>query len=323
MSLIIQVDTQCHRIPNFIEKASKAGCRRVFLGLENINPDNLIGTKKNQNKITDYRLMLQKWREAGAYTWAGYITGFPGDTKASILRDIEIIKKELPVDMLEFFLLTPLPGSEDHRNMVRQGAWMDEDLNKYDNYHRVSHHPKMAESEWEEAYHDAWINYYSWDHIETVARRHAATGGNPKRLAMMMTEFKAMYVIEGLHPLEGGIARLKYRRDRRPGLPREPIGIFHAKLLIEYLVKAAKYAQFAYKSVTIGRRVARDPKRKSYMDAAISPVSLEELNELSIFAETAGGAAAVERKRESDRLREMYATGKQATTQPKAIEAKA
>jgi hypothetical protein len=45
----------------------------VFIGLENVNPDNLIAAKKRQNKITDYRQMLQKWREHGAITCAGYI----------------------------------------------------------------------------------------------------------------------------------------------------------------------------------------------------------------------------------------------------------
>ncbi len=117
----IQVDTLCHKIPNFIEKATKAGVRRVFIGLENINPDNLIAAKKRQNKITEYREMLQKWRNHGAITYAGYILGFPADTKESIARDIEIIKRELPVDILEFFFLTPLPGSEDHKVLWQQG----------------------------------------------------------------------------------------------------------------------------------------------------------------------------------------------------------
>ena len=49
----IQVDTLCHKIPNFIEKAAQAGVRRVFIGLENIYPDNLIAAKKRQNKITE------------------------------------------------------------------------------------------------------------------------------------------------------------------------------------------------------------------------------------------------------------------------------
>src|SRR5207237_7156548 len=92
VNLTIQVDTLCHRIPNFIEKAAQAGVRRVFIGLENINPDNLLAAKKRQNKITEYRAMLLKWREHGAITYAGYILGFPGDSKESILRDIEIIK---------------------------------------------------------------------------------------------------------------------------------------------------------------------------------------------------------------------------------------
>ena len=58
--------------------------------------------------------------------------GLPGDTPASIKRDIEIIQKELPVDVLEFTMLTPLPGSEDHQKLHEKGVWMDPDLNKYD-----------------------------------------------------------------------------------------------------------------------------------------------------------------------------------------------
>ena len=142
LGFTIQVDTLCHKIPNFIEKAAQAGVRRVFIGLENINPDNLIAAKKRQNKITEYREMLQKWRNHGAITYAGYILGFPADTKESILRDIEIIKRELPIDILEFFFLTPLPGSEDHKVLSAKGVWMDPDMNKYDLNHRVSHHPK-------------------------------------------------------------------------------------------------------------------------------------------------------------------------------------
>jgi hypothetical protein len=134
-SFIIQVDTLCHKLPNFVDKCRRAGVKRVFIGLENINPENLMAAKKKQNKITEYRTMLLAWQKAGVLTYAGFITGFPGDTAETILRDVEIIKKELPIDVLEFFYLTPLPGSEDHQKMFRAGAWMDPDLNKYDLYH--------------------------------------------------------------------------------------------------------------------------------------------------------------------------------------------
>ena len=42
----IQVDTLCHKIPRFIEKCARAGARSVFIGLENINPDSLVGGQK-------------------------------------------------------------------------------------------------------------------------------------------------------------------------------------------------------------------------------------------------------------------------------------
>jgi len=201
----IQVDTLCHRIPKFIEKAAQAGVRRVFIGLENINPDNLLAAKKRQNKITEYRAMLQKWHEHGAITCAGYIIGFPGDTKASILRDIEIIKRELPLDVLELFMLTPLPGSEDHKILWHQGAWMDPDLNKYDLNNRVTHHPVMSDEDWDSAYRAAWTSFYNLEHVRTILRRAAAQPrGRPHTTLTTLLWFKLMTMFEGVHPLEGG-----------------------------------------------------------------------------------------------------------------------
>ena len=92
--------------------------RRVFLGLENINPDSLVGAKKKQNRIAEYRAMLLAWKKVGCFTYAGYILGFPADTPEIIVRDIKIIQRELPLDLLEFFCLTPLPGSEDHKKLA-------------------------------------------------------------------------------------------------------------------------------------------------------------------------------------------------------------
>jgi hypothetical protein len=101
LGLMIQVDTLCHKIPSFIEKAKRAGVTRVFIGLENVNPDNLAAVKKRQNKITEYRKMLLAWRVQGIMTLAGYILGFPADTPDSIRRDIAIIQRELPLDVIE------------------------------------------------------------------------------------------------------------------------------------------------------------------------------------------------------------------------------
>jgi hypothetical protein len=297
----IQVDTLCHKIPNFIEKATKGGARRVFIGLENINPDNLIGAKKHQNKITEYRAMLQKWRANGALTCAGYILGFPGDTKESILRDIEIIKRELPIDLLEFFILTPLPGSEDHKVLWDKGVWMDSDLNKYDSSHRVTHHPKMSDREWEDAYHAAWRSYYTPEHVRTILRRVAA---NPRGLLDSVFStilwFTLMPSLERVHPLEGGVFRMKFRRDRRPEYPMEGRLAFYSRFLRELVVKGGGYWLSYRRSKAILKEVKAAPDRWTYTDLAITPQREQEFETYDLYHATMGGEAAVALKHQHD-----------------------
>ncbi|MBV9287914.1 MAG: radical SAM protein [Hyphomicrobiales bacterium] len=301
----IQVDTLCHKIPNFIEKATKAGARRIFIGLENINPDNLIAAKKRQNKITEYRAMLQKWRAHGALTFAGYILGFPADTKESILRDIEIIKRELPLDILEFFFLTPLPGSEDHKTLLKKGVWMDPDINKYDLDHRVAHHARMSDAEWEEAYRAAWEAYYTPEHIRTILKRAAQIpNGRPKPIMSTIMWFKLMIEEEDVHPLEGGAFRLKYRRDRRHGLPLESPFVFYPRYWGSIAVKAWRYARFFLNTKRILDQVLNAPDRWTYSDTAIAPAKEDEFESLALYHATTGGEAALARKRLGDSIRD-------------------
>lgn len=309
-NLQIQVDTLCHRMPNFIDKAQRAGVNRVFIGLENINPDNLIAANKRQNHITEYRLMLQEWHKRGVFTFAGYILGFPADTRDSILRDVEIIKRELPLDVLEFFFLTPLPGSQDHKDLYLAGTWMDPDLNKYNLNTRVTHHSRMSDAEWEAAYRDAWKAYFTWEHMETVVRRHAILPkGRPKKAAQYMNEFKMMFEIEHLHPLEGGIVRRKRRKSRRPGYRRVPALLFYPAFALECAGKAWRYWRYLRTEKRIVKRVSTDPARHAYTDIALTEATGEELETMGLFQETRGGTAAVEKKHRQDALLEAVKAG--------------
>ena len=237
IKMIIQVDTLCHKIPNFIEKAARAGVKKVFIGLENINPANLMAAKKRQNKITEYRTMLLAWKQAKVITYAGYILGFPADTPESIREDIEIIKKELPLDILEFFCLTPLPGSEDHKVLTDKGVWMDPDMNKYDLEQVVTAHARMSGEQWNGIYRAAWDIYYTPEHMRTIMRRAAAFDLGLSHLQGLLFMFSKAVAIENLHPLQGGIWRRKVRRDRRHGLPIEPAWRFYPKAAFEVVAQ--------------------------------------------------------------------------------------
>ncbi|MDQ6622942.1 MAG: radical SAM protein, partial [Verrucomicrobiota bacterium] len=213
----------------------------------------------------------------------GYITGFPNDTVESIRRDIEIIKKELPVDLLEFFFLTPLPGSEDHQKLTRENVQLDPDLNRYDLNHVCAPHPKMSRADWERAYQVAWDTYYTDEHMDTVLRRLAAKRANVANAVTLLTWFKGSINVEKIHPLEGGVFRFKFRRDRRPGLPIVPRWKFYPRYVAETLVKISKWVAIYWKLHRTYDRIRNDPRRFEYNDLALTPVTDDDVENLEMF----------------------------------------
>ena len=276
-----------------MEKAKRAGVTRVFIGLENINPDNLAAAKKRQNKITEYRKMLLAWKAQGIITFAGYILGFSSDTPATIRRDIAIIKKELPLDGLEFFCLTPLPGSEDHKVLWKKGVSMDADLNKYDVEHVCTSHPKMSKREWEAIYLEAWSLYYTPEHMRTLLRRAAATGVPMRSLVKVLLTLSTAVRLENMHPLQTGILRLKHPSERRPNLPRESPWIFWPRFTWETLYKHAILASTLGRLLLSMMKTARDPHARTYTDQALTPVRDDDDVTLDLLTKTTGGRGAV------------------------------
>jgi radical SAM superfamily enzyme YgiQ (UPF0313 family) len=292
LGLMIQVDTLCHKIPNFIEKAKRAGVTRVFIGLENINPDNLAGAKKRQNKITEYRRMLLAWKAQGIITLAGYILGFPSDTPETIRRDIAIIQEELPLDIVEFFCLTPLPGSEDHQILWKKGSVMDTDLNRYDVEHVCTGHARMSREQWEAIYRESWSRYYTPKHMETILRRAVATGVSVNSLIKVLVNFATTVWLENVHPLQGGILRLKHPSERRPGLPRERAFIFWPRFVWQTLSKHVVIMGMIARLFLLKLVITRDPAARTYTDIALTPVNDDDVT-LNLLTSTTGAHAAI------------------------------
>jgi len=283
IKFIIQVDTMCHRLPRFIEKAGRAGVARVFIGLESINPDSLKSARKKQNKIAEYRKMLLDWKRAHVTVFAGYILGFPGETPETIRHDIEVIRRELPIDLLEFHCLTPLPGSEDHQRLFREGVYLDPDLNKYDLEHVTTTHSTMSVAEWKQAYDEAWDIFYQPDHIRTVMRRAAATGINAGNMMFLLLWYWACEKLEKVHPLQGGYLRRKYRKDRRPTLPLENPLVFYPKYAYELVYKHVRLAGQIIKFGRFRYQLKADPEAKNFRDVALTPVLEEDTSTLELL----------------------------------------
>ena len=275
VKLMIQVDTLAHRIPNFIDKMYRAGAHIIFIGLESVNSDNLESVKKRQNRIEEYREMILAWKRLGVVVICGYIVGFPNDTKASILRDIETIKHELPIDLINVNCLTPLPGSEDHKKLRAAGTWMDPDFNKYDLNHRVTHHQAMSDREWDEALKEATRRFFTHEHMARVFNRMMQMRTNqPFTTLQMMMTYRQGPLVDGVGPSEFGIGRIVRRRQRRHGMPLENPLIFYPRIAARSLYKLV-YHGWTYGRLRISLAQARARHRKGtpYADAAIAAPS--------------------------------------------------
>lgn len=267
----IQVDTACHKIPNFIDKCCRAGVEEVFIGLESINTDNLAKIGKKQNKISEYKELILAWKQYPVIVLAGYIVGLPNDTKMSILQDIETIKRELAIDIATFTILQPLPGSQDHKDMCQRGEWMDSDLNKYNLQYRVTHHPIMDDTEWEEAYRLCYESFYSFNHMETILRRMFALKSNKKmRTVHRLVGYREFPRLYNTNLAEAGLILLKRRKDRRPTMSLESPLIFYPKYFFQTLYRQVAMSITHLRVTRIMKKILNDPKRFDYSDDAIS-----------------------------------------------------
>ena len=214
IDFMIQVDALAWKIPRFIEKAARAGSSQIFLGMESIRAANLKAAGKTQNKAAEYRDMIAAWHRAGIACHVGYILGFPEDTPETIAQDVRDLVEVLEVDQASFFMLTPIPGSHDHLEMVRRKVPLDADPGNYDSFHPVMRHPRMTGAEWLEAYRRAWRDFYS-----PAAMRRALLRANHRTYWGLFKNFlwyKAA-IIEDAHPMITGFLRLKDRTQRRRG----------------------------------------------------------------------------------------------------------
>lgn len=243
VSFMMQVDL-ARKPQDFVRLAAQAGCTQVFIGMESVNPQNLQAEGKGQNHVEEYQNIIKEWHDAGIVVHTGYIIGLPFDTQTQVPQDIRYLMDVIQPDQASFFMLTPLPGSHDHREMKKRGEWMDPDFNKRDSFHATIEHPHMTAEQWTEVYEDAWKTFYSKENMIKILSRW---NHNPKVYWNLMSIFfwyKNAAVIEREHPMIAGFFRLKERLSRRPGFAIDSLPVHLAKRAREVLHLFIAWAKF-------------------------------------------------------------------------------
>lgn len=241
LTFMMQVDVPSFRIPGFVEKAKRAGCTQVFVGMESVNLANLKAVGKNQNNLEDYRSLIQAYHHAEITVHAGYILGLPFDTPESLRADVRCLMDDIQVDQVSFFILTPLPGSRDHLDLLQSKSYLEADYNCYEYFHETMAYPGFPEKgSLVSSCLDAWREFYCFTNLQRILQRIPAslywdTFRN-------FVWYKHAVDIDRRHPMMSGYFRRKSRLDIRPGrqaLPRLAYGkkraVEIARMLGQYL----------------------------------------------------------------------------------------
>jgi radical SAM family protein len=232
IEFMIQADIPSYRMKNFIPKARRAGCTKVFLGVESLDTETLAAAGKRQNVAANARDCVAAYEAAGINTHAGYIIGFPTDTYESVMRSIDKLMHEVKPSTASFFMLTPLPGSMDHVKLRQRGEWMAEDFNLYDSFHETTRHPHLTNGLWTKAYQEAWNKFYGYENIKAILLRTKTELSYWNTLRNLIW-YKSSVFVYREHPMISGFIRFKGRTLRRPGMPIEPLWVYWPKRLLE------------------------------------------------------------------------------------------
>jgi radical SAM superfamily enzyme YgiQ (UPF0313 family) len=218
------------RSRRFLDLAVRAGCYQAFVGIESLNPENLNWATKYQNTddrkrvvaeeeararvMAKYRRVVDNWHRMGVSVHAGYMLGFPfdgpdcGRVAARTLRKIGF-------DMVSFFIMTPLPGTEDQIRYAKQGQITDWDFNNLDSQHVTLQHDKLDQGLWMQAYSEAFKGFYSpWQLLKSL---FTVAGGNglsaaARRAVLRQFSYYFFSYRQGRHPMVGGVWQIR-RRD--------------------------------------------------------------------------------------------------------------
>ncbi len=237
-NLIVELDTVAYKIPGFVDKAVAAGVTDVFIGLESIDADALKGAGKKQNRVADYREMFKVWYEAGCVTASGFIVGFPADTVERIQANVETLISEYPDQIFTVSVLTPLPGSIDHKRLVEAGTKMDGDLNNYDLGHLVFQHAQIDSGRFNKVKSKLLRRLYSFKRTWNIMLQGLTNPTRPVTNFAWSVGTMLGYRVAGGGAYEIGAGRFRNRLLRRPGLPIEPVWIFYPKYMLKDIVFA-------------------------------------------------------------------------------------
>ncbi len=232
LPFFVQCDTQVSKDEEFVSLLSRAGCFQMFVGVESFQRQTLLAAHKTQNRPEHYDEIVRLCTRHQIESHFSNIIGFPDDTAQSVRRHVDFLKSLRP-DVASFYILTPIPGTEQYDEFRSMGLIVEPNLDRFDATTTTWRHPNFSSTELRELLFRCYNEYYSVRHIFRIATRSFKPSQMTVRLfsrlgAPLFTRYSS---IKKVHPMSGGVGRVRldcagsYRevRKKRFGVYMAPL----------------------------------------------------------------------------------------------------
>jgi len=131
-----QASTTVLENSELIRLAARSGCKALFVGLETLSDAALRQVNKGFNVVARFEDAIKRLHDAGIGVIGSFMFGFDGEDEAVFERTARFAD-EAHIDLPQYSILTPLPGTRLHAQMEAEGRIIDRDWSHYDGGHVV------------------------------------------------------------------------------------------------------------------------------------------------------------------------------------------
>jgi radical SAM superfamily enzyme YgiQ (UPF0313 family) len=208
MPFFVQCDTQIAKQEELVSLLGRAGCFEMFVGVESFSRKTLLAAHKTQNYPSTYSDIVRLCSKHGIVSHFSNIIGFPEDTAHSIREHLDVLRG-LDPDVASFYILCPIPGTEQYDDFLASGCITERNLDRFDGTTPTWNHPNLAPRDLQDLLFYCYRRFYSASHMWKTAvhsLRADSIGGMVPYLGHPL--FSRFAAWRRMHPMSGGVSRV-------------------------------------------------------------------------------------------------------------------
>ena len=153
--------------PELLRLYAESGGKYAFIGFESLSQKNLEKLRKGWNSAENYKEAIKKIHDAGINIIGSFVFGLDEDDKTVFKNTFEFIM-DTNMDVAQFHILTPLPGTVTYSVLEKEGRIIDRDWAKYHTGEVVFQPKGMTINELQNGYYWIFRNTYT---IKNILKR--------------------------------------------------------------------------------------------------------------------------------------------------------